>query len=510
MKNTALLNLSVGFIKVFILTVITMYIVSILLNTLGKDNYGVVALFASLNQYIGLFLIAISGTIFRFVSLEYNKDSGIANVNKYYSTSFFGLITLSIFVFAVLYFLTPFLNEFINSQQNNFLEIKIFFLLSIVSFFISNLTSVFLVPAIIKHKFYLNDIANIVAKVVQLLVVLFLLFYLFNLSLYTYGLSLVIYSVVYLGVSIYISRKIMPELKISSKYFSLTYLKNMLKMGINVLLNNLGILLYTNSDLIIINIFLTTAVVAEYSIGLQLAFFIAMVGSLFSRLFNPMLSHLIAKKSKNYIVNQILTNSKIFVIFIGLFFMLLIVFSKQILLLWLGEEYVYLYLIVILLSIYQLLHQSTVLFFMYFTLVNKLKIPLMVTIISGILNIILSILFVKYTDYGIFGVIIATILTVFFKTVIFNTWYTAHLLKIQNFKIVKTFLPAFIYICLCTTILFVFVNNMDLNNIYLSIVNIILFAIIYLLFAYFIIFTVKEKIQVLHMIKLYSIIKSQR
>jgi len=498
-----------GFIKILILTIITMYIVNILLMNLGKEEYGVIALFTSLNQYISLFLVAISGTIFRFVSLEYHKNNKSENINKYYSTSFFSMLFLSILAFIILYAITPMLKGFVNSPNLNSSEIELFFILSISAFLISNLTSVFFVSGIIKHQFYLNDLSNIVAKSIQLLLVLILVNYLVDLTLYTYGLTLIFYSVFYLIFSIIISKVIMPELIISMKYFSIKYLKNMLEMGTNVLLNNLGIMLYTGTDLIIVNIFLGTATVTEYSISLQLAFFIAMVGTIFSRLFNSSLSKFIANYSSDFISSQILMLSKIFLIYIGIFFILLVVFSKKILFFWLGFEYIYLYSILILLALYQLLHQSTVLFSMYFTLVNKLKTPLKITIIAGITNIILSILFLKFTSYGVYGIIFATIITVLFKTVIFNSFYTAYLLKMKISRIYKTFFPSFIFIIVYSWLCFILVDSINTSNLYLLLVSLLTIVFVYLFLAYYLFFTKKEQVQVLHMTKLYYLVKKK-
>lgn len=73
--------------------------------------YGIIALFTSLNQYIGLFILAISGTIFKFVSIEYNKDENINETNKYYSTSFFSLIFIVIILTILIISLSPLLKS---------------------------------------------------------------------------------------------------------------------------------------------------------------------------------------------------------------------------------------------------------------------------------------------------------------------------------------------------------------------------------------------------------------
>ena len=88
MRNNVLINSLTGIIKIAIISIIMLILTSLLLNNFGKSDYGIIALFTSLNQYIGLFILAISGTIFKFVSIEYNKEENINETNKYYSTSF--------------------------------------------------------------------------------------------------------------------------------------------------------------------------------------------------------------------------------------------------------------------------------------------------------------------------------------------------------------------------------------------------------------------------------------
>lgn len=507
MRNNVLINSLTGIIKIAIISIIMLILTSLLLNNFGKSDYGIIALFTSLNQYIGLFILAISGTIFKFVSIEYNKEENINETNKYYSTSFFSLIFIVIILTILIISLSPFIGNLFNIEnydQNS----KLFFILSIFSFLLSSLVSVFVVAPMIKHKFYLNDWANIISKVLQFCIVLILIYIVDSLDLITYGYSLVLFSFTYLFLSISISNKVIPELKISLENFSFSHLKEILSMGSKVLLNNLGILLYTNTDIIIISIFLGTAYVSEYSVSLQLALFIALIGSVVSRLFNPQISSLLAKNKFKYLGLYIVRNSKIFFLFVGLFFLLISSLSKEILLLWLGKDFIDIYKYVILLAIYQLFHQSTVLFFMYFTLVNKLTIPLITTILAGVLNIIFSIFIVKFTNYGLEGIIFITILTVFLKTVLFNSYYTCHLLGINFLKLMFMYLKVFVFICIFTVIAYQSIEMNFNNSYFLLIFSIFIISLLYIATAYLFLLNKKEKVEVLHMTKLYKKVKN--
>lgn len=508
MKKTIFINSLTGIIKIVITAGIMLILTSLLLNNLGKTNYGIIALFTSLNQYVGLLVLAISGTIFKFVSIEYNKDNNLEETNKYYSTSFYSLVTIISVLFFIVLILSPYIGSILNVE--NYTETtRHFFLLSIFSFLLTSIVSIFVVAPMIKHKFYLNDYANVISKISQFVLVLILIYFAHNLNLITYGYSLVLFSVLYLLFSILISRRIIPELKISLKFFSFSHLKEILSMGAKVLLNNLGILLYTNTDIIIISIFLGTAYVSEYSVSLQLALFIALIGSVVSRLYNPQISSLISKEKYKYLGRYIVMNSKIFLIFVGIFFILITSLSKEILFLWLGNDFIDMYKYVILLAIYQLFHQSTVLFFMYFTLANKLTIPLITTIIAGIINIILSIAIVKFTNFGLTGVIFITILTVFFKTIFFNSYYTCHLLGINFINLMTMYLKVFIFISIFSFLGYLSVEFICNDSYYLLSFYLIFVSFIYIVTSYFFVFNKKEKIEFLYMTKLYHKVKNR-
>lgn len=503
MKENLLKNSSIGILKIISASIIMLILTSLLVNSLGKTTYGIIALFTSLNQYIGLFILAISGTIFKFVSIEYNKDNNLIETNKYYSTSFFSLIFIISLLFLTTIMLSPYIGDILNIDSYNEIK-KDFFILSILSFLLQSVVSVFIVSSMIKHKFYLNDFANIFSKIIQFIFILVLLYLIDDLNLITYGYSLVLFSILYLFLSFLISKRTIPELEITFKFFSFNHLKDILSMGLKVILNNLGILLYTSTDILIISIFLGTAYVTDYSLSLQLALFIALIGSVVSRLFDPEISSQIAKRKFKFLSSYIVMNSKIYFMFVGLFFILITSLSKEVLLLWLGEDFIDIYKYVILLAIYQLLHQSTVLFFKYFTLVNKLTIPLITTLVGGILNVILSVIIVKFTDLGITGIIIVTILTVFLKTVIFNSYYTCHLLGIDFSKLMIMYFKLFIFIVTFALIGYITVEFFCNSSYFLTILYIMTMTICYTVLSYILLFNKKEKISFLHMTKLYK------
>lgn len=507
MLDKAFLNLTVGVFRIAFVGILGLFLSKILIEFLGSETYGIIALFTSLNSYLSLFLVAISGTVYKFVSIEYFKEKTPRKSVQYFTTAFYSILFLSSLLLVALYISLPLLNDYVDFSNNEMDDVKYFFMMSVSSFLMVNICAVFFVPTMLQSKLYLNDMANILAVLLKFSIVILLCFVFENLDLYTYGISLLAFGIVYLSISVFFVKKTLPEFSINYKYFKLAYAKNMVEMGWKVLLNNIGIILYTNTDIIIINTVLGTLFVTDYSIPMQLAILVAMFGGMMSRLYDPLLSPLVSKGKSKVLRGRLISHTKIFTIFVGLIFVLLTVYSVKILNLWLGSEFIRLYYILILLALYQFLHQSTVLFSRYFNLTNNLTIPLIVTIFAGICNIFLSLAFLKFSDLGIVGVIMATLITVFLKTNIFNTLYTAFLLKISIKRLIKKLFPLYSYILIFSYLSFnVMQRSMNVFNVF-DIVSVLIIVLLYVGVAYLLLFDKKEKSVFLRMTKIHSLIK---
>jgi len=109
--------------------------------------------------------------------------------------------------------------------------------------------------------------------------------------------------------------------------------------------------------------------------------------------------------------------------------------SKPLLLLWLGDDFVGLYKLMILLVLGQIVPYSLGNIFSIFRGLNTLKTPGYVTILAGVLNIVLVVILIKHTPLAIYGAGIAMVIAVFSKSALFNVIYLSRLLKFNPWKI---------------------------------------------------------------------------
>lgn len=276
-----------------------------------------------------------------------------------------------------------------------------------------------------------------------------------------------------------ISIRLIPELRVSFNNLSSDKLKDLSGMGFNSFFNSLGILLYTSSDVIIVNILLGSVESGHYGIAVQCGMTVTLLGGSITRLLAPVLVELIAKDKRDEIIAYIVRFTKLITVFSGVPFILFVVFSKPIVGFWLGEGFLHLFLIIIAVVSNQLFHQTTSLTFTYFNMRNRLRVPAIMTFVTGILNILLSVVLVKYTELGLYGVALGTFISIFFKTIIFNVIYTSRLLNISPFLVWKSVLKGLYLPLISGCVLFFLFNLISINSIFSLIICVVLVMLFY-------------------------------
>ena len=205
-----------------------------------------------------------------------------------------------------------------------------------------------------------------------------------------------------------------------------------------------------------------------------------MLGASFNKILAPVFIELISQKRQIEIKNIIIRFTKLIILFSAVPFVVFIAFSKSILIYWLGDGFEDIYLLLSLVVSNQLLHQTTSLTFTYFNMINKLKIPAFMTLITGVLNILLSIYLVKETTLGIYRVVTGTFISIFIKTILFNVIYASRLLKISPFLIWKSALQGLYLPIIFALSLFFVLNFASITSIFNLLIYIVFTLLLYL------------------------------
>jgi len=480
--NNALLNFSTNILLLVVTAGVSLWMIPYLIGKLGIEVYGVVPLFVSILGYLGLVTMVLSASVARYVSLNYYKGD-IEQANTYLSSAFWGMIGISVVVMLLSAAFSLILDKVFNIPAGYESQARGLFLLVIAASLIAALNSLYGRSCFILHKFYWLDVFGILSKLLQVAVVV-LGFIFISKSLVFVGWGAVASTLFALLLTATLDLFILPELKINYGRFNLAACKEMVSMGVGVSINQFGSLLYLNSDLIVINIFLGSVATGQYGAIIQWTILIRTLAGVVTRLFGPIVMELIAKQDFEALKYYLFTLIKFLGLILGLPICLICGFSKPLLSLWLGNEFVGLYKLMILLVLGQIVPYSLGTIFAIFKGLNTLKIPGIVTVIAGIGNIVLSIILVKYTPLGIYGAGIGTIIAVFGKGVLFNVLYLSRIMKFNPWKIWSSLFRGCLPATIFTVVLFVFSHCVAIDHLLTLLIYGILSSLVYCIVVY--------------------------
>lgn len=432
-------------ILVFILSVvINLFLTPFYIDTVGIEGLGLLRLALSIPMYTSLVTIFISGAVSRYLVIAL-QQADMKQANAVFNTAFVSLAVLLIVFFPILFILFFNIDAFLNipSQFSN--NVSWLFMAVLFTSMISLISTVFMIPAQAYNRLEIVNITKVIVTVVQTALIIILLSF-FPKIISMVGLAFAIGSLLSLLLAIKVWRKFSPELIIHFSLFDKEIFKKISGTGSWLIVGHLGTLLFLYVDLLIVNLFFGAESTGEYSIGLQWSTLIRTLAGVFAGVIAPMI--LISYAQKN--ISKLIDISRMGVKFIGLILALsiglIVGFSEPLLLLWIGQEYVELAPLLWLMLIPLVINLSVMPLFSLTTAHNQVKIPAIITVIMGILNVALAIGISFWFDFGIYGVALASAIILTLKNSLFIPIYSAKVANVKTFTFVKAMLPGLLFV----------------------------------------------------------------
>ena len=322
-----------------------------------------------------------------------------------------------------------------------------------------------------------------------------------------FGAGIILQGGIILVLSIFVGKKIAPELSIDWRLFDYNALKEMVVLGAGVLVNQFGALLFMNSDLIIINIILGSAATGKYAPIVQWAILMRTLAGVITRSFGPVVMELLAKNEYEALIRYFNRIVKMLCLILGLPACVICGLSKPLISVWIGDEYADLYKLMILLVLGQLLPYSLGTIFAIFKGMDKLKLPSIITICAGVGNVLLSIILIKTTPLAIYGAGVATIVAVLSKNVFFNIYYLGKILNYNPISTWKSIFSSIVPVVILSFLAFWLLSFVEIDD-YVSLLSYgIIIGTCYFIIVYFLIFNVDDKKLFLKVTKIDKVMK---
>ena len=479
--------------------ILTPYIVS----NLGQDTYGFVGLANSITSYITLFTVAINGMLSRYITVEYSKKD-YKSASGYFTTALISQGILALALVIPMMFLARNMDLFFDVSPRIVSDVKVLWVLMFLSFLASLPTGGFGTATFATNHLEIQAIINILGNLVRA-VTLIIAFIFFTPRVWYMGLATIASSTVTIILNMIAKRRLMPEVQLSKKYFDKKYIFNLLVVGIWNSLNRLQQILYTGLDLTITNLFINATEMGTLSIAKTVPTQISTLISTISGTFDPIMTISYGKGDIDDFLNQTKFAMKFSGFLCSVPILGFIAFGKNFYSLWMPSLSDSEVLKIQILAVLTLLPQvfSVYIFPLYTvnTITTKLKVPVLVSIGIGIINVATVFVLLKNTSLGVYAVAGVSSILWIFRIFLFVPMYAAWCLKIKFSTFYGPLLRGVLNVCIMGGVL-VFLSFVFHGNNWFQFLIICGFsALIGYVITFFIIFDKAERNRVLALIK---------
>lgn len=409
---------------------ITFLLTPYITANLGTDAYGFVSLAKNFATYAGILTIAMNSYATRFISVSYHRNEH-DKCRIYFSSVLYADIILAIVIFGISLIFIWKLEYLLHIPSELISQVKLLFLFTAVGFSLTTIGTVFSASAYIKNQLDKTNIFKAFSYVMEALALL-LLFRNFPIKVWYVGAGSIVSTVVIVAFDYLLYHCYTPEIRFSQKYFSLKAVRQLVVKGIWNSLNSLGNTLNSGLDLIITNLMLNSLTMGQLAIAKTISTIFYALFQMIAQPFQPIFLDDYSRNDKKKLCEDLITSIKVSGLFSNLafagFFSLGLVYYK----LWIPNEDIKFVWMLTVVTIFGSIIEGAVfpLFYIY-TLTVHNKIPCLITIGGGVLNVIGMYLLIRFTNLGVYAVVLMTAVIMTCINLGFNPLYMAHCLHIK-------------------------------------------------------------------------------
>lgn len=453
--NKISIALVLSILGMFINYAISFLLTPYITEKIGTEAYGFVTLAKTVSNYGIVITGCLNAYAARFITLSFHKK----DLSK--ATLFFSTVVISNFVLLILASLIDVIfvykiQSFIYVSSDILVDVRILFAIDIFNYVFLALVNSFTVSLYICDRLDIVEGIKVIAYIVEA-IMLFMLFSVFSPRVCYVGISMLISTIIIGVLNIVFYKRKTPELKISINSFSWKAFKELVLSGVWNSINSIGNLLNSGLDLWVTNLMLSTYCMGQLSIVKTISTIFSALVSLISRPFQPKLLYLYSKSDKKGLVVSFKNQMKLSSYFSNVLFAGLMVYGVLYYRLWTPTEDSSLLYNITVVTIIGFIFEGMVqpLFYSY-TLTLKNRLPCIVTVISGLLNVLGMYLLLKYTNAGLFGVVGTTTVLGFITFGIFTPINVARVLDVKWFTFYDSIIQIIISALLMSVVLYQF------------------------------------------------------
>lgn len=446
-----------GTLAILFSVFITFYITPKIIASVGIDAYGFVSLSNSIISYLQIVTIALNAYAARYISIAYIKKK-YDEFNIYFNTVLWGDIGIGISILGVFFGIVIFAEKLIRVPTHLVNDVQLLFIFVGLNYLIGLISVSWKVFAQISDRTDLLNFWESLSNVLQIFILL-VAFNLYYPHIWYVGLAQLAASILVFILCVYFSKKYLPQLCIGINRFSKKYANILLLKGIWNSIDGLGNTLNSGLDLLITDLMLSAVDMGKVSVAKSIAALLTRLYTMISQIFNPKIINAYAEENYNKLIDIYKKAITICGLITNIIVSCFIFLGKDFINLWIPNQDVNTIFILVLISMIPcIIEGMTYPLYSIYTLTTKIKVTTVITIVSGFLNVVSMFFLLKYTNLGVYSIVITTAVIVSIAHLV-TPFYSCKCLNISVFTFVPTMAKVLSELFICIFVMY-FINSL--------------------------------------------------
>jgi len=443
-------NMATNIIRTVLTALVGLFLVPYFIDSMGAAVYALLPLATSVTSYVLVVSDEITNAFSRYLVISIHggdqKEAG-----KVYATTVLGLaktVLIAAPLVAVISVASPYVFQIGPSSA---LSVQLMFLMILSSALMVSFSACFNSIYVAFNRMYVLYTIRIVYIVSQVAMIIGF-FLISGPSLEMIGLAYLISGAVFFVLIWASSKRLCPALRLDRSLYSRELLSEIGRIGMWTVLNRMGLLMFIQASLILINLFIGAEVEAGFAIVAALISMTSTACFTITVVVAPFLYLNYANGNKDNLIRI----SKMTIRLVGLLIAFpvayLCVFSPQILTVWVGEDYTHLSgIITVMLSaqlavcMVSVLETIPVLFL-------RIRSVALVTLSVGALNIIIAAAVLAFTDFDTMGVAIVWTAAMLVLNVLFYPAVISKMTSSGRTTFLRPMVPGYAALAICAVL----------------------------------------------------------
>ncbi|HEX4644491.1 MAG TPA: hypothetical protein VH598_02670 [Verrucomicrobiae bacterium] len=400
--------------------------VPFLVRKLGPAAYGLIPLASTITSYMALITLGLNSAVGRSLTIALEQGDQ-RRANLIFNTSLWVSLALTAMLAVLAALGVVYVEALVRVPPGFVSQARWLFAAAGAAFLLNEIKTPFDVSSFCRNRF---DLRNLVAigEVLTRAGFVVLLFYAVAPGVSYVGFAIFAGTMISSAGAVWLWKKLTPTLRVSVRDFDWGILRELTSTGGWVIINQIGAIFYLSIDLVVANRLFGAEQGGKYAAVLALPLLIRTVGSTVGGVFGPTVLYYYARHDLDGLMAYLARAVKCLGLMLALPIALTCGFAEPLLRLWLGPGFSGLHLLLLLMAAHLCINLPILPLLGLQLATNRVKVPAVVTVVMGAMNLGLALLLAGPMHWGLYGIAAAGAIMLTVKNVFFTPIYGAHVL----------------------------------------------------------------------------------